>query len=360
LIAASNETPDANQGLEALYDRFIIRLMVGPISQTEHFNQLLNSKPTEASIEIPEHLLVTPDEWGVWRKQLHEVRLSAETMTIIHLVREALDQQSDELNVYVSDRRWQRAAILMKASAFFNGRGQTNHSDAVLLQHCLWTHEVNRQAVRDLVAGAIKNGGIDSGVNLAEIDREKEGLEKEIKKELFHSSDVYDTITLQRRKFFKRRIVFNDYYSKFQKDVFIPLSNMKSTDKFAPLDERGNEIEELTCQFDGQGTCQISWDRRRGESVTYKPKVLFHKGDKKAEVNTRLVNSLANSVGDVRAILTTTLDQVELVYSGYKTTLNSPFISEGDIQLAVSGIAQQIDSLKLRIKDCERLEELCR
>ncbi|WP_290433852.1 AAA family ATPase, partial [Aeromonas caviae] len=47
LVAASNETPDANQGLDALYDRFIIRLMVGPIEQSDNFERLLACKPTE-------------------------------------------------------------------------------------------------------------------------------------------------------------------------------------------------------------------------------------------------------------------------------------------------------------------------
>ncbi|WP_374256662.1 AAA family ATPase [Aquabacterium sp.] len=45
LIAASNETPDANQGLDALYDRFIVRLVVPPISRSEHFDSLLNDDP---------------------------------------------------------------------------------------------------------------------------------------------------------------------------------------------------------------------------------------------------------------------------------------------------------------------------
>lgn len=46
LIAASNEIPEENQGLEALYDRFIVRMLVPPIQNNATFNQLLNSKPS--------------------------------------------------------------------------------------------------------------------------------------------------------------------------------------------------------------------------------------------------------------------------------------------------------------------------
>ena len=52
LIAASNETPDDNQGLDALYDRFIVRLIVPPIAQSNHFDNLLDSPPTEAKVEF--------------------------------------------------------------------------------------------------------------------------------------------------------------------------------------------------------------------------------------------------------------------------------------------------------------------
>lgn len=360
LIAASNETPEANQGLEALYDRFIIRLLVGPISQNDHFDRLLKSKPTEANVAIPEDLVVTPDEWVEWRQQLHNVHLSSETLTIIHLIRAALAEKSDELDVYVSDRRWQRSAMLMKASAFFNGRAETNHSDAVLLKHCLWTHEKNRQAVTDVVTDAIKSSGLDSGFNLAEIDREKESLDKEIQKELFHSTDVYETVTIQRKKFFKRRVVFELFYDeRVQKDILIPANKLKTTDSFTPLDERGNELDDYTCQFDGQGTCRITWNRRRGQTVNFKPKILYHKGDKKTEVNTRLVDSLAESVGVIRTNLIAILKEVEKKRSGYQKALHSPFVTEESVQLSLTGIDNQIDSLKLRIKDCERLEELC-
>ncbi|WP_429097634.1 hypothetical protein [Aeromonas media] len=85
-------------------------------------------------------------------------------MTIIHLIRSELSTRYDELKVYVSDRRWQRATQLIKAAALFNGRSETNHSDALLLRHCLWTREENRIAVNEIVEQAVKDTGFDSGV----------------------------------------------------------------------------------------------------------------------------------------------------------------------------------------------------
>ena len=188
-----------------MYDRFIVRLMVGPIREAQHFDQLLNSKPTEAKIDIPSALQVKSSEWAEWMAQSHQVKLSAETLTIIHLIREQLEQQYETLKVYVSDRRWQRAAMLMKAAAFFNDRKETNHSDALLLQHCLWTHEENRQAVWDIVADAVKASGIDSGIDLAEADRRKDKLDKEIHTELYHSENIYKTVTISGNEFFQQK-----------------------------------------------------------------------------------------------------------------------------------------------------------
>lgn len=324
LIAASNETPDANQGLEALYDRFIVRLMVGPIREAQHFDQLLNSKPTEAKIDIASDLLVKPDEWSEWMAQLHQVKLSAETLTIIHLIRGQLEQQYETLKVYVSDRRWQRAAMLMKAAAFFNDRRETNHSDALLLQHCLWTHEDNRQAVWDIVAEAVKASGFDSGVDLAALDKEKDALDKEIQKELFHSVDVYKTVTVANKDLFRCKSVFeyeDKYYRNWDKpfDVYIPAEKINSKDKFHPLDERGNEDERIEYQFDGQGTCQLTFTEERGyKKVTFTPKVLFHKGAEKDDINTRLVSSLSQSTTDIRKQLAVTLKQVENKFKNYK------------------------------------------
>lgn len=366
LIAASNETPEANQGLEALYDRFIIRLLVGPISQGENFERLLTSKPTGADITISEDLVVKPDEWMQWRGQCQEVRLSSETIAIIHHIRAALADKSNELEVYVSDRRWQRAAILMKASAFFNDREETNHSDAVLLKHCLWTHEDNRQAVIRVVEDAIKEAGFKSGIDLAAMNKLKEDLEKEINHELFHTADVYETKRINDNEyfFFQAELEMAHTTNKESREIYIPCEKLKSTEKFHPLDERGNEEEDLWCEFDGQGTCQLSLDEDfhylyDPQAVECTPRILFHKGDKKQDINKRLVDSLLDAVNDLKKDLEETRGQVENKLRGYQQALSSPFISEADIQLVLSGISTQIDRLKLRVKDCERLEALC-
>jgi len=364
LIAASNETPDVNQGLEALYDRFVIRLWVGPINQTDNFTRLLNSKPTAAEITISDELLIKPDEWQAWREQVHDVQLSEETLTVIQLIRESLAQRHDELGIYVSDRRWQRAAMLMKASALFNERMTTNHSDALLLQHCLWTQEDNREALSGIVNQAIKDTGLTSQVDIAGLDIEKDLLEKEIRQELFHSSDIYQTKNLSGEEYYycKEEVEWHNRYGrrKPEKIVFyIPVNKFKSADAFHPVDEYGNELDDYKCQFDNQSCYELISTYEHYKPKRFMPQILFHRGVKKEDINERLVSSLLDSVGEVKKKLGQALSEVKERRAEYEAQLASPFITEDKSEIAISGIIEQVGRLKLRIKDCEHLEALC-
>lgn len=202
------------------------------------------------------------------------------------------------MKVYVSDRRWQRAALLLKSSAFCNGRNETNHSDVVLLKYCLWTTPENREAVENIVMNAIKECGFDSGIDLADLDRKKDKLDKEINKELYHVKDVYDTVSLgNRKKYFKVKAEFtSNWYNNITQLIYIDYSEFKNTNKFYPLDENGNELRSITCTFDNQGSCIIKYNNHNYNDCKFTPKPLFYKGDKKEDINERLIKSLSASV----------------------------------------------------------------
>lgn len=365
LIVASNEVPAQNQGLEALYDRFTIRLLVPPIQQEVHFKQLLNNKP---STNIPN--ITQPISYQTltqWRNQLNDVQISEDTFLIIQYIRKALTEKFEELGVYVSDRRWQRAALLLKASAFCNGRKETNHSDTILLKYCLWTTPENREAVEQIVMDAIKSCGFKTGVNLADLDLEKESLDKEINKELYYSDDIYDTVTLNDGEYFEVNCIFETHYrGAISKTVYIPFNKLKSNGEYSPVDENGNAISNIRYDFNGQGSCVLyiydtNWRQKNSDYQEYQfcPKILYKKGDKRAYVNQRLIHSLEKSVLYIREQCSKTLNEIETKYKQYQKFLSSPFVSQDDINIAVFGIKEQIDQLKLRIKDCERLEALC-
>lgn len=360
LIAASNETPEPNQGLDALFDRFIVRLMVGPISEVENFERLLESKPTEATMTVASDLLVKQSEWNEWRAAIGNVALSKETLTIIHLIRAALAERYEELNVYVSDRRWQRAAMLMKGAAFFNGRSQTNHSDALLLSHCLWTHSDNREAVIDIVEKAILDTGLDTGISLAELDRVKDRLDKEINAELYQSEDKYnyETVSINGKEFLK--FIWNKGQSN-SRELFVSMEKYKSKEQFHPVDNMGNELSDFIIQFYRQGSCEIykyhGYDNSRYE---FTPVIQIPKGAKKANVNLRLISSLEEDVRETRTALNAMLEKVKAKHANFELALYSVFSPSEKTNLAIRSIKQQIDALNLRILDCNRLEALCR
>ncbi len=364
LIAASNEVPAVNQGLEALYDRFVVRLVVPPVNEIANFKALISSKPSESKPKVDDRLLIKYEELSRWKDEIYDVSISDSCMQVIQLIRQELVDRFEELGVYVSDRRWQRAALFMKASAFFNGRKITNHSDSILLKHCLWTTPENKDLVYGLVLGAIKSSGIASKINVSDLDLKKEALDKEIEKELFYNHDVYKTFKLGGNKqFFKCFAVFKDNWGYETKsfECFIPYSEYKSQTEHEPVSASGNKLGKLRVTFDSQGSCLIKYkDSNYSKATfTYTPEVLFHKGDRKEDVNERLVKSIIGSIGDLKALLRKMLKATEDEFFQYQHYLDSPFVNESDTGVAVAGIKDQIDQIQLRLKDCERLESLC-
>lgn len=378
LIAASNETPPPGQGLEALYDRFLIRLDVSPMEEKANFESLLKSQPTSAALELPIDLKIKHEEWERWSREIHKVKLSEETLNIIHDIRLSFAEKGQELDVYVSDRRWQKAAILLKAAAFFSGRKETNLVDTLLLRHCLWTTKNNYAEVVKIVEDAVRNCGFETGVNLHRIDNEKDELEKEIKKELYHSEDVYETELLHDgNRCFKcvKELRHSDIYGRSvssRKTFYILKNKMNSRNEFHPIDKQGNELNWIKCSFDSQGTCSIKM-HRNGENAEeyhlsrneywqkiedFSPKILFHKGAKKSDVNQRLIESLKEAVFKLNIEIENIIKIIETGLAQLKKELETPFISKSIRNIALESIEDQLQGAKLRRQDCERLKKL--
>ena len=190
LIAASNETPPEGQGLEALYDRFLVRLYAPPIENTKEFEKFLCNKAVIGDKVVCDDIAVKPKEWEKWRKEMRDVDLSPETMQIIRVIRLDLWERQKDLKVYVSDRRWKKAMILLQAGAYFCGRQETNLVDTLLLRHCLWTTENSRKKVVTIVEKAVCESGFVTKSNFATIIEEKNKIDKQIKEDNPHSQGV--------------------------------------------------------------------------------------------------------------------------------------------------------------------------
>ncbi|MDY0134227.1 MAG: AAA family ATPase [Atribacterota bacterium] len=362
LIAASNEVPAENQGLDALYDRFIIRLDVPPIQHDDNFNRLLNARPSTDKPAIAADLLINFEELAEWRHQVHDIHLSDDTLQVIKYIRVELANRFEQLGVYVSDRRWQRAAVLLKASAFINGRTETNLSDAILLKHCLWTKPENREEVTEIVMAAVKTYGIGADTDIAELDRKKESLDKEIHQELYHTDDVYETVKLASGgNYFKTDMEFEPRYRGHTVKItgYIPYERFKSLKDFHPLDRSGNQIQDISGKFDNQGVCILKYYDSK-EDFTFKPNVLFHKGDKKPDINPKLIKVLVDDVAKIRNGLEGFRASANAKIESYRAQLQTPFATRDETDVAIQGMIEALEKITQRIDDCDRLDALCK
>jgi len=130
LVGASNEPPDAEGGLGALYDRFLVRLAVPPIGEDDNFLRVCFGKVGAFKPAAGDRL--TGEDVAALRQVGRAVTASKEVERGLLRIRAKLAQA----NVSASDRRWRWALDLLKMSAVTSGRTELSLLDLVLLEHC--------------------------------------------------------------------------------------------------------------------------------------------------------------------------------------------------------------------------------
>ena len=159
LIAASNELPAEDEGLEALWDRFLVRMVSNCIQNETDFFKMVRQQSFE-SIKVDESCLITEELYNLWKKEINEVGIPDDICVAVSFIRkcfndEAKKENINEMDYYVSDRRWKKCFHLMQTSAFLNGRENIDMSDIAILKHCLWNKIESIPTVIDVVCKSI-------------------------------------------------------------------------------------------------------------------------------------------------------------------------------------------------------------
>ncbi|WP_318442662.1 ATPase RavA domain-containing protein [Photobacterium leiognathi] len=157
LITASNELPDEDSGLDALYDRMLVRVFVNRIQEKQNFKAMLMGEGPTLQ-EIDPSLTIKDEEYINWQQHIDDVQLSEATFEQIYQLKSMVENKVNQGDVidsdnelYISDRRWKKSVRLLKASAFFNGRDEINPLDLLLLQDCLWHSPESRNVICNIV-----------------------------------------------------------------------------------------------------------------------------------------------------------------------------------------------------------------
>ena len=154
LIGASNELPFENDELTALYDRFLIRVVVGYVSDDE-IEELLDIKETE--MEIPAEIKFTESDLNEIRNESEKVSVTSGIKRTVMQIRQDYNKIfAEDSHEIISDRKLVKMVKLLKISAYLNGRDKVDFSDLMLLTNCLWNNPENIEKVTKLVLEAVK------------------------------------------------------------------------------------------------------------------------------------------------------------------------------------------------------------
>jgi MoxR-like ATPase len=146
LFGAANELPEDDE-LQAVYDRFLVRFVVGYVVEDFRFLRMLRSDPPPVTASLGFHELAT------LAAAARKVSVPDAALRSILEVRRALAERE----VIASDRRYRQSLGLLRALALLRGRTAVGDDEVMFLEHVLWRDPAEREVVRE-VLGRLVHG----------------------------------------------------------------------------------------------------------------------------------------------------------------------------------------------------------
>ncbi|HPG59103.1 MAG TPA: AAA family ATPase, partial [Candidatus Wallbacteria bacterium] len=159
LVGASNELPAGDDELNAIYDRFIIKLIVDYVNDGDA-RALFNVRSKEFTID--ENNAVTEEELSAIKNDFDEIKIPENIIEAIEEIRSDYKSAFKENKVErISDRKFIKLLNLLKVSAYTNERNEVNYSDLLLLRNCLWNDPKNALKVSDIIVRIVNKNCVE-------------------------------------------------------------------------------------------------------------------------------------------------------------------------------------------------------
>ncbi|WP_116125669.1 AAA family ATPase [Lewinella sp. IMCC34183] len=214
IITASNELPPRSANLAPIWDRFLVRLELGKISEYRNFVKMVVDTQDVYEDNIPEATKLSEEELDRWSGEIDAVEVPAEVLNTLQLLLYKIEQYNAQPNhaaspLLIYDRRWKKAVRLLRTSAFLHGRGRVNLMDCFLLEHCLWNGPEQRETIREMIVDAVRKHGYSVAVNLG-------NLKKEIRE---FAADVHEETRIKLTHEEEQLLPVQESYYELEKDL---------------------------------------------------------------------------------------------------------------------------------------------
>jgi MoxR-like ATPase len=224
IIAASNELPAYGEGLEALWDRFLLRYIITEIRSSGNFVEMISDTSDLYADTLSDEEKISEAELALWTSEIDAVELPPEVINTIQLIKyrtEQYDASTDGTPFRVYDRRWKKIVRLLRTSAYLNERRKVDLMDCFLIAHCLWNLPEQLEIAQQIVAETVRKHGYTLSLNLNTLKSEIRDLEEEVKSE----TRIPNVIAVEELKPIER-----EYYEVLNMEQYFEATRIKRND----------------------------------------------------------------------------------------------------------------------------------
>lgn len=140
VFGAANELPEEDE-LSAIYDRFLVRFVVGYVVEDWRFLRMLRAPAPEDGTRI------TLAELDALCGAVERVDVPDGILRSIGDLRRALAERQ----IVPSDRRFRQSVALLRALALLRGKTAVSDDELLFLEHVLWRDPAERATVKEVL-----------------------------------------------------------------------------------------------------------------------------------------------------------------------------------------------------------------